>query len=495
VRRLCWILAVLLVLAIGFALRARVTFDRAVWLADYDQLRRHMNRSYANLVDSVRAGRVDPVALHRRTLAALEAASTDRQARAVLEDFVAAFDDGHLRIPRVKLSKRLSAWWDEVWNDDAAGRGAGEVASADEACDAIGIRGEHRARGFASSDLPGFVALDDPNNSFRAGIVALDGAQIGVLRISSFDQTRYRAACLRAWHRRPRAEAPCDEACQDRLYHRGVAEQLLSELAARLDAFAARNIDLLAVDLTGNGGGREWSLPAARLFSSKPLACPRQAFIKHPHWTGRLRATLRDVERDLGGSWSDADRAILLSAQARLTRLLELAAEPCDLEPLWTTPGVPSCAHVVDDEHYACGVLPDIPAGALASAKSREALDHLLRYQLPATHPPPRIVVVINGRTASAAEMFAAMLIDNRVARAIGQRSEGVGCGYTHGGVPAILEHSGLRVEMPDCLRRRADGRNERFGIDPELPIAWSSDDRERRAQLLEALRRAAQQR
>src|SRR5262245_14439581 len=100
-----------------------------------------MNRSYANLVDSVRTGAVDPVALHRRTLAALDAATTNRQAQDVLEDFIAAFGDGHLRINRVKLSKRLHGWWRDLWSDDAAAAPA--VASAEAACDAIGVRDEH----------------------------------------------------------------------------------------------------------------------------------------------------------------------------------------------------------------------------------------------------------------------------------------------------------------------------------------------------------------
>jgi len=67
----------------------------------------------------------------------------------------------------------------------------------------------------------------------------------------------------------------------------------------------------------------------------------------------------------------------------------------------------------------------------------------------------------------------------------------------THGGLPAILEHSGLRVEVPDCLRRRADGTNERFGIDPEIAIAWdgSDSDEARRDKLVAALRRLPRRR
>lgn len=489
-RKLRWVLGVLVVATVGFLVWERVTFDRAAWLADYDQLRRHMNRSYANLVDAIRTGGVDPVALHRRTRARLEDASTDRQARAAIADFVAAFDDGHLRVHRVKLSKRLAAWWRELWADDAARAGTTTFASAVAACDALGFENERRGLGFALSGLPGFAALDDASNSFSAGVATVGGRKLGFLRIPSFSQLRYRSACLRAWDRRPSLDRPCDEACQDQLYSLGVPEQLLADLAARLDQLAERKIDLLVVDLTGNGGGTEWVTPATRLFSSTPLACPRQAFIKHPHWTNRLEATLRDVEQDLGGTWSDAERAFLVQAQERLTRLLRRAGEPCDLASIWTTPGMPSCTHLVDDEYTSCGVFADLPAGVLVGARSRDDLHHLLRYTRPASRPPPRTVVLVDEKTASAAEELAVTLVDHQLAIAVGRRSAGAGCGYTRGGLPAILEHSGMRVDMPDCLRRRADGRNERFGVEPSIPVAWDGNDEARRDQLVEALRR-----
>lgn len=57
--------------------------------------------------------------------------------------------------------------------------------------------------------------------------------------------------------------------------------------------------------------------------------------------------------------------------------------------------------------------------------------------------------------------------------------TRGSGCGYTNGGVLAILDHSGLRVEMPDCQRRRADGSNELAGIMPAIVVDESAESDE----------------
>jgi hypothetical protein len=53
----------------------------------------------------------------------------------------------------------------------------------------------------------------------------------------------------------------------------------------------------------------------------------------------------------------------------------------------------------------------------------------------------------------------------------------GSGCGYTNGGVPALLRHSELRIDMPDCQRRRKDGTNELAGIEPHVTIDWQPGD------------------
>ena len=106
--------------ALAWVVWERVTFERAHWHADYRQLRAHLEGAYANLLWARDAGGVDLVALDARTRRALDEASTDRQARAAIAEFLAAFHDGHLRIDRVKLSKRLERWWAELGSEPAA---------------------------------------------------------------------------------------------------------------------------------------------------------------------------------------------------------------------------------------------------------------------------------------------------------------------------------------------------------------------------------------
>src|SRR5579884_896985 len=71
-------------------------FDRQGWLADYALLKQTLERRYANLAwfASPEAG-VDLPAVDRRTLAQLNAATTDDEARASIVGFVRAFHDGH----------------------------------------------------------------------------------------------------------------------------------------------------------------------------------------------------------------------------------------------------------------------------------------------------------------------------------------------------------------------------------------------------------------
>ena len=66
----------------------------------------------------------------------------------------------------------------------------------------------------------------------------------------------------------------------------------------------------------------------------------------------------------------------------------------------------------------------------------------------------------------------------------------GVGCGYTNGGNPTTLKHSGLVIRMPDCVRLRADGGNEFKGIRPDYPVAWDGAAGTKTRALLTALER-----
>ena len=96
------------------------------------------------------------------------------------------------------------------------------------------------------------------------------------------------------------------------------------------------------------------------------------------------------------------------------------------------------------------------------------------------------LIILVDQETWSAAEEFAAVLQDNKVAAVVGARTGGAGCGFTNGGTPTLLKNSGAVLKLPDCLRLRADGSNEVRGIIPDEPVALRADEgRHFRAKLI----------
>jgi hypothetical protein len=106
-------------------------------------------------------------------------------------------------------------------------------------------------------------------------------------------------------------------------------------------------------------------------------------------------------------------------------------------------------------------------------------------------NPPPKptrpLFVLVDARTASASEYFAAVLQDNSAARIIGTRTMGAGCGYVDGGGEFVLPHTKLRVRVPNCARLRKDGSNERAGIRPDIELSAESSGIDRAREALTA--------
>jgi C-terminal processing protease CtpA/Prc len=88
-----------------------------------------------------------------------------------------------------------------------------------------------------------------------------------------------------------------------------------------------------------------------------------------------------------------------------------------------------------------------------------------------------KLAILVDNNTASAAELFTATLKDNDRATLIGVPTKGLGCGYTDGGIPITLKHSGVQIKVPDCARLRANGENEVAGIVPDILVPWRGND------------------
>jgi hypothetical protein len=98
------------------------------------------------------------------------------------------------------------------------------------------------------------------------------------------------------------------------------------------------------------------------------------------------------------------------------------------------------------------------------------------------------VLIAADAGTGSAAEDFVVWLQQNGVARVLGERTAGAGCGYANGGTVTRLSVVPVDVWMPNCSRFLANGTNEVEGVRPDLPLALRESDPDQVAQGLRAI-------
>jgi Peptidase family S41 len=272
----------------------------------------------------------------------------------------------------------------------------------------------------------------------------------------------------------------CDNVCINMIRLATVRRLNRSLERVLLDLERAR-VQKIVVDVTDNGGGSDWAEVIARMLAG-PLRSSRIAMLKHPAWEAYLDSLLPDIQARTRSA--TPDRRIRLERTLRLLREARHSlGQPCDLAAAWTdrdlamgTKALP-CTTLVVTEFYQTGVESGLPPPIYAP-------DDAALFRLAPFGPPPQrvtrrpIIVLVNDGTHSAAEMFAAVLQDNRRATVIGAPTAGAACGtFTRRGTHFTLPASGARVRVPDCVRLRADGSNERRGIMPDRIVPWAPSD------------------
>jgi hypothetical protein len=435
--------------------------DRAAWHADLDALRDALTAGYANLEHAVERG-LDLPAAERRARARIDAAADVHQARFALTRFVEMFGDGHLELNWPAPSPSAPT---------PAPSGAAAASVPPGICASLPAAGRPDD-GAIAARLPGYEALTAPGAENAAGLITIDGRRVGVLRIPLFMATR--ADCDEALQSVPSAEPGCDEDCRDDAMRR-TDRLFAARLAARVEALRAAGAELLLVDIARNGGGSDSAIAAARMVGGADLPAPEVARLRSP-------AMLSDVIGDraaLAARSADAPaelRAQLDAWDRGLAAAAEEARRPCDRSPLWRGDTI-ACSALVRGPFRAGGLSTfALPATLQASAWA-EWVDWTVRYDLaPGLWQGP-LLVLVDGDTASAAELFAAMLQDGGRAVIVGAPTLGSGCGWTLPPQPVALPRSGAILRMPDCARFRRDGSNEVDGIQPDVLVGFKRWD------------------
>ena len=456
-KKLAYLLVLVPLLAGGWIIQDRATFNREAWIADYHQLRTATQQSYANLRWTRDVKQVDLVALNAATLEQLQQATSNSAARRALGNFVSGFKDGHFRFESGP-PKPVAAIM-KLFESDVAPQIDFDMDAA-AVCSALGY-------GNASHDLAVDGATRLAGTTFAAGTVRTpSGRTFGVIRIPLFQHREYGGICEASWpnYRSARGD-DCDEDCQNE-FHGVIKHALAQALADDARALMRAGSEAVVIDLTGNGGGTEWAEYAAAALSAKPLNAPGLAFIRGPHWTKSYNEEIRALEERLART-KGAAATLIEQARANAVAMRDSARVGCSVDMIWQDRNAqPACWNVVV-------ALPDV--------LPREEFRFVRPFN-------DAVYIMTDANTASASEQFAGTLQDNGVAKTIGTKTMGVGCGFTNGGNPTTLKNSKLVIWMPDCARLRADGSNEFGGIEPDIATEWGADQASKTAALLALL-------
>lgn len=282
-RALKWIVGLVLLAVAGVAAWDVATFDRAGWQADYAKLKRAMAQGYANL-DWMRDRRgLDLARLDAETQAALAGAWSRVQGWRALDRFVGAFADPHLTI-------------EPAFAASAAPAGPAPAAAElpVDSCEAAGYRDDRG--GFAArwSAVTGWRLRGAPDDDFPIAMIG----DTGVLRIATFADDRYLAACRRAFRAGMSADA----------LRAATRRQLNLEIVRAMAQLRAQGAQRLLVDVSGNGGGSEWVSEVVALMTPRRLV--------------RDEARIADPRCDRAAIWSGGRVCPVLSGTPARAEIL-----------------------------------------------------------------------------------------------------------------------------------------------------------------------------
>lgn len=433
-------------------------FNAQPWLEDFDQLTTEMAAHYSDLEYAIEGRRMDLPKLRRETEVTLGASCSENEAKQTLQSFFRPFGDGHLGIE---------------WAESGAQSTPEKTAPL---CGRLGYKKSVLNPGIGFSQLPQFTSVGgDRADWFPGGILKLsENERLGVIRVAIFSEHAFPDACEEVVQSMHLAEsANCDQECKNKIGYK-TGDLLTAALVRRSAQLQLAGASAILVDITHNDGGSDWVDAAVRALSGTPLRESPYGFIKHEHWAKELQERLADVESDLKQGKEPKD--LLQLAVERLRSGIARSQEKCDRSGIWKD-GKLTCSLVVSGLLYSTGVLPYAEPGSFATLESKSTLFHPLDYTYTESSARPRLYVVVDAHTWSAAEYFSFLLQDNSAATILGEVTGGAGCGFTNGGISTTLKNSHATVKMPDCIHFRKDGSNANAGVTPDILVPWSSHD------------------
>lgn len=438
------------------------------WSEDYEFLKKSLAEGYANLEWAKIDRQIDIVSLDKQTQESIAKATSASEAKQILQRFINTFKDPHLRLRETSATSANNET--PSFSTDSSGN---------KVCSLLGYRNGSKKFSLPFENSSDFKLIGAEKDLFPMGLLKLkNGKQFGVFRIALFSPNNYAENCEETWEEfRKTLTTPCQTECLD-TFSELVVNRLLAKLSEQLVALQENKVEGLIVDIGGNGGGSNWVEPVARMISPKPLQASKLGFVRHPNWVRILENRLKLVNEDLlRKDLTKKQKEYLESAKKQLEQLIKEAGSPCDKSDFWSTnESQTTCSRLNTDPLFASGIFPHLAIADIQNLKSKIVLFSPSEYIYQESVFKGKVIVLVDINTASSAEYFAALLQDNKSATVIGEKTVGAGCGYVNGGIKYVLPNTKLTIQMPNCVRFRADETNEFKGIEPDSE-SWSKDD------------------
>ena len=233
--------------ALAAAPAAAQPFDRAAWTADFERLKVALAQGYANLDWQVEKRGLNLARADGQIAAMLDKVDSDAGAALVFAKLVDAFKDPHLDLMPGLPPPSATALPRQSDIDGAA--------QAPSVCEEGRYSNGRAATRLPYASAPGWTEVAAA--PFQAGMIG----DIGIIRIPSFGEDRYLDAC----------KAVAKPGMDRRALQLATRAELNRQLAALVGSLEARGMRRLAIDLSRNGGGSEWSTEAITLFTAGRL--------------------------------------------------------------------------------------------------------------------------------------------------------------------------------------------------------------------------------
>lgn len=444
--------------------------EKLLWLKDYEYLKEELTVGYANLHEAVKKENIDLVELNQVTITGLKNATSKSEAQSIIQSFLKKFNDGHLRAFPIKAPSIT---------DQEADNNVYKTDSIDLALEKMGFEKNEVFYSIRYDSISGYRSLKLNDDPFDTGIVVSSKGNIGVLKLHSFGHWPYWKTAVKLWKLyREKIDKSCDSDCQEEFIQE-VESVLSKKLIERLEQLQKENISSVLLDVSDNGGGTSWYEEVARFFSNKNLIGSKMSFVKHKHWNSILKEHLKLIEQDISNlSIKKELKQKLKLFKALVQEKINQTQKNCSLEEVWKQQKF-DCTKLI--EHSYATKLPfDIINDEQFNQLQTKQILNTSRF-LPFRRNvySGLLYIVQNKYSASATEGFTSLLQLNNEAVIIGKTSYGAGCGYSNGGINIELKNLGLIAKMPDCSRYRKDGKNEIYGIEPDIFINWKKNESE----------------